>query len=194
VPSLAPEDVARSPHWHRRTAHPANPALPDLPAADPQGRTEVPLLRHLARMGRPLVGLGAMAPSSLPTVDPMHSTQIAKPFHRAGWIYEEKVDGWRWWRPRPVARCDSSAGMAAMVEFEPDDRASFPSFVGWATCTASVAFRGPQRYWTTTTAQSREYPRHTGASSTPEDRTVVRKWQDTAAVCRTRQGCSSPKR
>jgi hypothetical protein len=84
----------------------------------------VPLLRHLARMGRPLVGLGAMAPSSLPTVDLMHSTQIAKPFHRAGWIYEEKVDGWRWWRPRPVARCDSSAGMAAMVEFEPDDRAS----------------------------------------------------------------------
>jgi len=36
-----------------------------------------------------------MAPSSLPTVDLMHPTQIAKPFHRAGWIYEEKVDGWR---------------------------------------------------------------------------------------------------
>ncbi len=46
-------------------------------------------------MGRPLVGLGAIAPSSLPTVDLMHPTQIAKPFHRAGWIYEEKVDGWR---------------------------------------------------------------------------------------------------
>jgi ATP-dependent DNA ligase len=25
----------------------------------------------------------------------MHATQIAKPFHRPGWIYEEKVDGWR---------------------------------------------------------------------------------------------------
>jgi len=36
-----------------------------------------------------------MAPSSLPTVDLMHPTQIAKPFHRAGWVYEEKVDGWR---------------------------------------------------------------------------------------------------
>jgi bifunctional non-homologous end joining protein LigD len=27
--------------------------------------------------------------------DPMAATQIAKPFHRPGWIYEEKVDGWR---------------------------------------------------------------------------------------------------
>jgi bifunctional non-homologous end joining protein LigD len=25
----------------------------------------------------------------------MAATQIAKPFHRPGWIYEEKVDGWR---------------------------------------------------------------------------------------------------
>jgi bifunctional non-homologous end joining protein LigD len=25
----------------------------------------------------------------------MAATQIAKPFHRPGWVYEEKVDGWR---------------------------------------------------------------------------------------------------
>ncbi len=31
----------------------------------------------------------------LPTVALMHPTLIARPFHRAGWIYEEKVDGWR---------------------------------------------------------------------------------------------------
>jgi bifunctional non-homologous end joining protein LigD len=31
----------------------------------------------------------------LPTVDLMHATQIAKPFQRAGWVYEEKYDGWR---------------------------------------------------------------------------------------------------
>jgi len=31
----------------------------------------------------------------LPTVDPMHATQIAQPFHREGWIWEEKYDGWR---------------------------------------------------------------------------------------------------
>ena len=27
--------------------------------------------------------------------EPMAATQIAKPFHRPGWVYEEKVDGWR---------------------------------------------------------------------------------------------------
>jgi ATP-dependent DNA ligase len=26
--------------------------------------------------------------------EPMAATQIAKPFHRPGWIYEEKYDGW----------------------------------------------------------------------------------------------------
>jgi bifunctional non-homologous end joining protein LigD len=25
----------------------------------------------------------------------MHATEVARPFHRDGWIYEEKVDGWR---------------------------------------------------------------------------------------------------
>ena len=25
----------------------------------------------------------------------MHPTQVARPFHTPGWIYEEKVDGWR---------------------------------------------------------------------------------------------------
>ena len=87
--------MARSPDRHRGTSRLANLALPRLRAADLQAGVEVPLLRHLARMGRPLVGLGAMAPSSLPTVDLMHPTQIAKLFHRAGRIYEEKVDGWR---------------------------------------------------------------------------------------------------
>jgi bifunctional non-homologous end joining protein LigD len=31
--------------------------------------------------------------SALP--DLMHATQVARPFHREGWVYEEKVDGWR---------------------------------------------------------------------------------------------------
>jgi ATP-dependent DNA ligase len=26
---------------------------------------------------------------------PMAATQVPRPFHRPGWIYEEKVDGWR---------------------------------------------------------------------------------------------------
>jgi bifunctional non-homologous end joining protein LigD len=25
----------------------------------------------------------------------MHATQIARPFHTKGWVYEEKIDGWR---------------------------------------------------------------------------------------------------
>jgi bifunctional non-homologous end joining protein LigD len=33
-----------------------------------------------------------MAPTPFPL---MHPTLVARPFHRAGWIYEEKVDGWR---------------------------------------------------------------------------------------------------
>jgi bifunctional non-homologous end joining protein LigD len=32
--------------------------------------------------------------SSLPVVTPMAPT-LAKPFHRPGWVYEEKYDGWR---------------------------------------------------------------------------------------------------
>jgi bifunctional non-homologous end joining protein LigD len=33
-----------------------------------------------------------MVPSPFPL---MHPTLVARPFHRAGWVYEEKVDGWR---------------------------------------------------------------------------------------------------
>ena len=36
-----------------------------------------------------------MAPSSLPTVHLLHATQIPKPFHREGWVFEEKYNGWR---------------------------------------------------------------------------------------------------
>ena len=31
----------------------------------------------------------------LPRITPMAPTLIAQPFHRAGWVYEEKYDGWR---------------------------------------------------------------------------------------------------
>ena len=27
--------------------------------------------------------------------DLMHATQVARPFHTKGWVYEEKIDGWR---------------------------------------------------------------------------------------------------
>ena len=28
-------------------------------------------------------------------IQPLHPTLVSKPFHRAGWVYEEEVDGWR---------------------------------------------------------------------------------------------------
>ena len=33
--------------------------------------------------------------STLPSVTPMIPTLVPKPFHRDGWVYEEKVDGYR---------------------------------------------------------------------------------------------------
>ena len=36
-----------------------------------------------------------MSSPDLPAIDLMHPTQVARPFHRAGWVYEEKYDGWR---------------------------------------------------------------------------------------------------
>jgi bifunctional non-homologous end joining protein LigD len=38
--------------------------------------------------------MGASA-AVVPSVNLMHPTLVPKPFHRPGWIYEEKVDGWR---------------------------------------------------------------------------------------------------
>jgi bifunctional non-homologous end joining protein LigD len=32
---------------------------------------------------------------SVPQYSPMIPTQVPEPFHRDGWVYEEKVDGWR---------------------------------------------------------------------------------------------------
>ena len=31
----------------------------------------------------------------IPSIDLMHPTLVSTPFHREGWIYEEKYDGWR---------------------------------------------------------------------------------------------------
>lgn len=36
----------------------------------------------------------------------MAATEVARPFHRHGWVYEEKVDGWR-----VLAYKDSAAGV-----------------------------------------------------------------------------------
>ena len=31
----------------------------------------------------------------IPIYELMHPTQVREPFHRPGWVYEEKIDGWR---------------------------------------------------------------------------------------------------
>jgi hypothetical protein len=36
-----------------------------------------------------------MAAPTLATIHLMHPSLVAKPFHRAGRVYEEKYDGWR---------------------------------------------------------------------------------------------------
>jgi bifunctional non-homologous end joining protein LigD len=36
-----------------------------------------------------------MVPPDLPTVSLMQPTLVSTPFHREGWVYEEKYDGWR---------------------------------------------------------------------------------------------------
>jgi bifunctional non-homologous end joining protein LigD len=34
--------------------------------------------------------------ATLPNITaPMAATDVKRPFHHAGWVYEEKVDGWR---------------------------------------------------------------------------------------------------
>jgi ATP-dependent DNA ligase len=41
------------------------------------------------------MGGGQQVLAVVPSYAPMIPTQVPEPFHRDGWIYEEKVDGWR---------------------------------------------------------------------------------------------------
>jgi bifunctional non-homologous end joining protein LigD len=40
----------------------------------------------------------------LPQILPMLAVRAAKPFHRPGWVYEEKIDGWRLLAYKDAAR------------------------------------------------------------------------------------------
>jgi bifunctional non-homologous end joining protein LigD len=35
------------------------------------------------------------SPRGLPVITAVPPTLVSKPFHREGWVYEEKYDGWR---------------------------------------------------------------------------------------------------
>jgi hypothetical protein len=57
----------------------------------------------------------------------MAATQIAKPFHRPGWIYEEKVDGWR------VLAYKEAAGVRLMSRNAKDLTRRFPELAAAVT-------------------------------------------------------------
>ena len=48
----------------------------------------------------------------LPPFTPMAPTQVREPFHRDGWVYEEKGDGWR------MLRAGLLFGYASLTEAE----------------------------------------------------------------------------
>jgi bifunctional non-homologous end joining protein LigD len=56
--------------------------------------------------------------------EPMAATQIAKPFHRPGWVYEEKVDGWR------VLAYKDAAGVRLISRNARDLTRRFPELAG----------------------------------------------------------------
>jgi hypothetical protein len=62
----------------------ANPALPGLRAADPQGRAEAPLLRHLARVGGAVDFGGHGAPLALDHPDAPDGSTPARPPRELG--------------------------------------------------------------------------------------------------------------
>jgi hypothetical protein len=54
---------------------------------------------------------------------PMAATQVARPFHHAGWVYEEKVDGWR------VLAYKDAAGVRLVSRNARDLTRRFPELV-----------------------------------------------------------------
>src|SRR5712664_1578890 len=69
-----------------------DPALDSGRHADSSRDPATPSLDDWCASAHQPVTLSAMATSPFPL---MHSTLVAPPFHRAGWVYEEKVDGYR---------------------------------------------------------------------------------------------------
>jgi ATP-dependent DNA ligase len=60
-------------------------------------RRRLPPLKSLRQLAcrRPTVDDPAHWSPVLPHIAPMLATLVSEPFHRDGWVYEEKVDGWR---------------------------------------------------------------------------------------------------
>jgi len=66
--------------------------LPTPERAGTEGLARAPIIPR-----PPGAGLGRIAilVGVIPTIRITQPTLVARPFHREGWVYEEKVDGWR---------------------------------------------------------------------------------------------------
>jgi bifunctional non-homologous end joining protein LigD len=64
----------------------------------------------------------------------MHATQVATPFHRPGWIYEEKVDGYR----MAAMKTDDGARLISRNGIHHSNR--FPAFVQALTALSAAPF------------------------------------------------------
>ena len=67
-----------------------------------------------------------MPSTSLPVVVPMNPVLVHEPFHRPGWIYEEKVDGWRMLAYKDSQRVASSSATAPTWPHACPDIAAWP--------------------------------------------------------------------
>jgi ATP-dependent DNA ligase len=64
---------------------PATKATNKLPSTQTTMRSSVRLANHAPPFGGLIASIKA----------PRAATEVRRPFHRPGWVYEEKVDGWR---------------------------------------------------------------------------------------------------
>jgi bifunctional non-homologous end joining protein LigD len=64
----------------------------------------------------------------------MHATQVATPFHRPGWIYEEKVDGYR----MAAMKTDDGARLISRNGIHHSNR--FPALVQALTALSAAPF------------------------------------------------------
>src|SRR3984893_3253379 len=106
-------------------------------------------------MGRQLGVLGRLE-AVIPRIkEPMAATQVARAFHREGWVYEEKVDGWR-------MLAYKVAGTVKLVSRNGRDHTRrFPGIVAaLRTLDASFLFDGEVAFYDAQLVSRFEWPRH----------------------------------
>jgi len=72
-----------------------DPASPYLGGRTLRHPLDRPDATDACRKPFPPPNTGRVSPADIPSVDLMHATLVAGPFHRPGWAYEAKYDSWR---------------------------------------------------------------------------------------------------